>query len=185
MTAKKTEKSAAKKAGKPAKAKTAAQQALEVAWVLKGHLKNAQIAYLRVGKLLVQVRDAKLYAALGHPDVESYAEERLHLGRTSPFKYLRVYDWVSEKHPEWLEPKPKGFIPDLSDVADLVWIETELEKKRLDKDTRAKSVGLRSVRGTGPDSSPAPRGRGREEPTPHFRLRQGFGQAKEGRFAIG
>jgi len=105
--------------------------------VLKGHLKNAQISYLRVGGLLAKVREAKLFSALGHPDIESYAEQRLHLARTSLYKYLRVYDWVSRNHKEWLEPKPQGFIPDLSDVADLVWIESELEKKSLGKDARA------------------------------------------------
>jgi transposase len=59
------------------------QEALEVTWTLKGHLKNAQVAYLRVGVLLAKVRDKKLYAALHHPDMESYAAERLHLARAS------------------------------------------------------------------------------------------------------
>jgi hypothetical protein len=140
---KKAKKRTEKKSAKSVKPKTEVQQALEVTWVLKGHLKNAQISYLRVGALLVRVRDAKLYAALGHPDVETYAEQRLHLGRTSLFKYLKVYDWVSRNHKEWLEPKPQGFIPDLSDAADLIRIETELEKKSLDKDTRAKLEAFR------------------------------------------
>lgn len=119
------------------KPKTAVQQALEVTWVLKGHLKNAQISYLRVGAMLRRVRDEKLYSALGHADIESYAEARLHLGRTSLYRYLKVYDWVSVNHKEWLEPKPKGFIPDLSDVADLIWIEQKLEEKNLNAKTRA------------------------------------------------
>lgn len=126
------------KAGKAAKPKTAVQQALEVTWLLKGQLKTAQMSYLRVGGLLAQVRDAKLYAELKHPDIESYADERLHLARSSLYKYLRVYDWVCRKHKEWIEPKPQGFIPDLSDAADLIWIETELERKDLDRDTRAR-----------------------------------------------
>jgi len=37
--------------------------------------------------------------------------------------------WVFKNHPEWLQPKPKGYIPDLSDIADLIWIEKELTKK--------------------------------------------------------
>jgi hypothetical protein len=56
------------------------QEALQVTWVLKGHLKNAQIGYIRVGALLVQVRDKKLYIALGHADLEDYADKRLQLG---------------------------------------------------------------------------------------------------------
>jgi hypothetical protein len=119
------------------------KEALEVTWTLKGHLKNAQVAYIRVGVLLAKVRNEKLYAALGHPDMESYAEERLHLGRTSLYKYLQVHDWVSEFHKEWLEPRPKGFIPDLSDVADLIFIERELARKDLDPKKRAELDDLR------------------------------------------
>ena len=33
------------------------QEALQVTWLLKGNLKNVQISYIRVGKLLAQVRD--------------------------------------------------------------------------------------------------------------------------------
>lgn len=127
-----------KKGGKKAPAETPAQEALEVTWVLKGHLKNAQIAYLRVGRLLAQVRDQQLYKALHHDDMESYAEERLNLGRASLYRYVQVYDWVAEFHPEWLQPKPAGFIPDLSDATDLMWIERKLASKDLDPETRAK-----------------------------------------------
>ncbi len=45
------------------------QEALQVTWLLKGHLKNAQLAYSRVGMLLARVRDEKLYAAIRHPDL--------------------------------------------------------------------------------------------------------------------
>jgi hypothetical protein len=76
-----------KQTKKAAKADPLVQEALEVTWVLKGHLKNAQIAYLRVGRMLRDVRDRKLYAHLKHPDLESYAEQRLHLARTSLYKY--------------------------------------------------------------------------------------------------
>lgn len=129
--------------GKSVKEKTAAQEALEVTWVLKGHLKNAQISYIRVGCLLAQVRDEELYKALHHEDMESYAEERLNLGRASLYRYLQVHDWVSEFHPEWLQPKPQGFIPDLSDVADLIWIEKKLTEKDLSQTTRTELEELR------------------------------------------
>ncbi len=112
------------------------QEALEVTWVLKGHLKNAQIAYLRVGRMLADVRDRQLYTHLKHPDLESYAEERLHLARASLYRYLQVYGWVSVNHKEWLAPKPKGFIPDLSDIADMIWIENELAGGGIDPATR-------------------------------------------------
>ncbi len=120
------------------------QEALQITWVLKGHLKNAQIAYLRVGRMLADVRDRRLYTHLKHPDLEAYAEQRLHLARTSLYKYLKVYDWVSIHHKEWLAPKPKGFIPDLSDIADMIWIENELAQKSLDPATRDTLEDLRT-----------------------------------------
>ncbi len=144
LTTKTVPKTAPATAPRPvAKAKTAAQEALEITWVLKGHLKNAQIAYLRVGALLSQVRDKKLYAALDHKDMESYAAERLRLGKTSMYRYLQAYDWVCKFHPEWLEPKPAGFIPDLADVADLIRIEEELARPDLAPGTKAALNELR------------------------------------------
>jgi len=122
--------------------KTPAQTALEVTWLLKGNLKNAQIAYIRIGTLLAQVRDEKLYTALKHPDMESYAEERLQLGRSSLYRYLQVHDWMVEFHPKWLEPKPEGFIPDLTDAGNLIWIEKELAKADLKPETRTALEGV-------------------------------------------
>lgn len=107
------------------------QEALQTTFVLKGTLKRVQLMYLRVGELLVHVRDQKLYEALNHPDMESYAQARLGLGRASLYNYLRIHDWVVQSHPEWVKPKAKGFIPDLSDVGDLMWLEAELAKKSL------------------------------------------------------
>ena len=124
------------------KTKTPAQTALEVTWLLKGNLKNAQIAYIRIGTLLARVRDEKLYTALKHPDMESYAEERLQLGRSSLYRYLQVHDWMVEFHPQWLEPKPEGFIPDLTDAGNLILIEKELAKKDLKPETKTALAGL-------------------------------------------
>ncbi len=117
--------------------RTVVQEALQVTWLLKGNLKNAQIAYIRVGALLARVRDKGLFKALHHPDLESYAEERLRLGRASLYRYLQVYDWVCNFHKEWLVPKPKGFIPELADVAGLIWIEQTLTERKQDVKTRA------------------------------------------------
>jgi len=47
---------------------SSAQRAVEITFVLKGHLKNAQLAYLRVAALLAKVRDESLFAALKHPE---------------------------------------------------------------------------------------------------------------------
>jgi hypothetical protein len=123
-------KTPAKKAG-PKPAPTPVQEALQITWLLKGKLKSAQIAYLRIGELLVQVRDKKLYAELKHADMEEYARERLNLSRSTFYRYLQAYDWVKKSHPEWLEKKPKGFIPDLSDIGDMVWMEDQLKRKTL------------------------------------------------------
>ena len=116
---------------KPAKEATPVQEALQVTWLLKGKLKSAQMAYLRIGELLVQVRDQKLYAELKHADLEEYARERLNLSRATLYRYLQAYDWVKRAHPEWLEDKPKGFIPDLSDIGDMVWMEDQLKRTNL------------------------------------------------------
>lgn len=131
------ETSAATKAVVAKHPKAVVQEALQTTFVLKGTLKRAQFMYMRVGVLLVKVRDQKLYEALNHPDMESYARERLGLGRSSLYNYLRIHEWVSRSHPEWLKPKAKGFIPDLSDVGDLMWIEAELAKTDLTAARRA------------------------------------------------
>ena len=51
--------------GAPTGKKAVVQKALEVIWVLKGHLKNAQIAYLRVGALLMPTAVQPRQAASG------------------------------------------------------------------------------------------------------------------------
>ena len=119
------------------------QEALEVTWTLKGHLKNAQVAYIRVGALLARVRDEKMYVVLKHPDMASYALQRLKLGRASLFRYLKVYDWIARCHKEWLDPHPKGFIPTLTDANDLTWIDDELNRPDLDAKRKAALEDLR------------------------------------------
>jgi hypothetical protein len=144
-----TKKNAAKRASAVTTAvvakhpKALVQEALQTTFVLKGTLKRVQLMYMRVGVLLVKVRDQKLYAALNHPDMESYARERLGLGRSSLHKYLRIHEWVSRTRPEWLKPKAVGFIPDLSDVGDLMWLEAELAKRNLSAARRAILEDLR------------------------------------------
>jgi hypothetical protein len=117
--------------------KTPTQEALEVTFVLKGALKRVQLAYIHVGMLLARVREEKLWEVLHHPDIESYADARLGLGHTALYQYLRIHDWMAASHPLWLQPKPQGFIPELSDVADLMWIERELTRKDLEPKKRA------------------------------------------------
>mgnify|MGYP001582509562 CR=1 FL=1 len=115
----------------------AAQTANQVTWRLLGDLKRLQRSYLRIGELLVRVRDEKLYSALDYPDILTYAENRLHLGQASLYHYIQVYDWAKKSHPEWLGEKVKGHIPELSDATDLMWIEEELSSKKLSRDKRA------------------------------------------------
>jgi hypothetical protein len=141
MTAKKTVKKSKvtkKKAAEP----TPVQEGLQVTWRLKGDIKRAQRAYLRIAEQLIYVRDKKLFVALKHADMEDYAQRRLGLGRASLFRYLQVYDWVSRKHPGWLEPKAKGFIPELDDTSGLIWIEAQLENPDLDPARRAALLEL-------------------------------------------
>ncbi len=44
---------------------------------------------------------------------------------------MRVYEWVKAAHPQWLGDKPEGFIPELDDVAGLMWLDKELANKDL------------------------------------------------------
>jgi hypothetical protein len=103
---------------------------------LKAALQTVRVAYLNVGRLLDQVRNGRFFAELGYADIESYAEQRLRLGRSSLYKYLQVYDWVVLHHPEWFNPGPDTFIPDLNDAADLIFIEKELPRKDLADSTK-------------------------------------------------
>jgi len=83
---------------------TPAQRAVQITFVLKGHLENVQIAYIRATALLAKVRDEKLYRALQHDSMESYAAERLGLQRAALYRFLQIYGWVRQCHPEWLAP---------------------------------------------------------------------------------
>lgn len=125
------------------------QEALQLTWLLKGQLKTFQMSYLRIGAMLVRVREENMFTTLGHPDIEDYAEKRLNLGRASLFRYIEVYEWVKSSHPGWLEKKPKGFIPDLSDVSDLIWIEQKLADKTLRTETRTRLEELQAKGLTG------------------------------------
>jgi hypothetical protein len=120
-----------------------AQVAAQLTGQLKGDLKNLQIARLRVAAKLARFRDEKLYADLGHQDMESYAKDELDLSRESLYRYLRIYDWVKANHPAWLEQHPTGTIPDLSDIVDLMWIEKELADKRLTEDRKKELDALK------------------------------------------
>jgi hypothetical protein len=115
---------------------SAAQRAVQITFVLKGHLKNVQISFLRVAALLAKVRDEKLYAALKHPDLEDYAAVRLGLRRASLYRYLQLHDWAREFHPGWLARKPKGFIPELTDAYALMWIDRRIDDADVSDDLR-------------------------------------------------
>ena len=91
----------------------------------------------------MRVRDGTLFSALKHPSIEDYAWKRLKLKRASLYRYLQVYDWVRESHPEWLLPKPKGYIPEFSDTNDLMWIEQALKNRKLGKQARAELTAMR------------------------------------------
>lgn len=119
-----------------AKPPSPAQRAVEITFVLKGHLKNVQLAYLRVAALLAKVRDERLFAPLKHPSMEDYAAKRLGLQRASVYRYLQIYDWAREFHPDWLARKPKGFIPQLTDAYALMWVEHHLKHPDLSEAMR-------------------------------------------------
>ncbi len=111
--------------------------------LLKSALQTVRVAYLNVGYLLAIMRDEKRYAELGFANLDAYARNRLQLGRTSLYNYLRVYDWVAQNHPEWLNPGPDTVIPDLSDTVDLIWIEKELGHETLTPTAQSKLKELK------------------------------------------
>jgi len=149
-------------------------QAEQITGFLKRALQTARIAYLGVGRLLADVRERSLFAALGYADLESYARERLQLGRSSLYSYLRVHDWVAANHPDWLIPGPNTYIPELNDVVDLIWIERELERKDL---TPAAKSGLEKLQ------SKALTGELKKKDVPAFRKRVGHTR-EDGRLAF-
>jgi len=120
-----------------------AQRAVQITFTLKGHLKNVRVAYIRVAALLAKLRDEGLYRALGHPTMEDYGAKRLGLQRASLYNYLRIHDWIREFHPAWLERRPRGFIPELTDAYALMWIEHRLKDPKLSKAIRAQLEALR------------------------------------------
>jgi hypothetical protein len=128
-----------------------AQRANQITYFLKGDLKRIQIAYIRAGAKLAQIRDEKLYRALKHATLEAYAQKRLGLGRSTLYRYLQIYDWVRKDHPGWLAERPKGFIPELTDAYGLMWIEKRLEDEHLGPETRKGSK--RCARGRSRESS--------------------------------
>lgn len=121
----------------------AVQQALQLTWELKGRLKSIQMYYLRIGAMLVRVRDERIFATLGHANIEEYAEKRLQLGRSSLYQYVNIYDWAKASHPGWLEAHPKGFIPELTDAGSLMWIDEQLKQANLGPDDRVQLEAMR------------------------------------------
>ena len=120
-----------------------AQRANQMTFLLKGYLKNVQLSYIRAAAMLARIRDEKLYRALKHEGMESYAQERLGLRRASLYRYLQIYDWIRKSHPAWLAKHPKGFIPELTDAYGLMWIEERLEDEHLGPETRKELEALR------------------------------------------
>ena len=126
-----------------AKGNAPAVGAEQITEFLKSALQTERIAYLVVGRILAQVRDEKVFAKLNYPDLASYGRERLELCRATLYQYLEIFDWVAAHHPEWLDPAPGTFIPELNDVDDLKWMETKLSRPGMSKNARANLLELR------------------------------------------
>ena len=115
----------------------------QITELLKMALQANRVSTLTVGQLLAQVRDGKLFATLGYANIEPYAKERLKLGKSSLYYYLQAYDFAASDHPEWLDPGPDTFIPDLNDILGLIWIKKEMAKPNLDKAVKAELETLK------------------------------------------
>lgn len=64
------------------------------------------------------------------------------MGKSSLYRYIRVYEWVKASHPQWFADKPEGFIPELDDVAGLMWLDKELARKDLPEQDRKELTKL-------------------------------------------
>lgn len=61
-----------------------AQRANQITFILKGHLKNVQVSYIRAAAMLAKVRDEKLYAALRHESLDPGVMRLVGPGEQSP-----------------------------------------------------------------------------------------------------
>lgn len=125
------------------------QEALQLTFVLRGHIKRAQQYYLVVGRELAEIQEKKLYLPLKHPDLFDLAKEHLGLSQASVYRYLRIHNWVKQNHPEWLKPGWKGTIPDLSDMPIVIGIDQQLERKDLKPEERRKLETAKKKAGEG------------------------------------
>ena len=112
----------------PKRKPSPAQIAHQVTWRLEGDIKRNRLSSLSISVQLARVRDEKLWSLLDFDSIEKWAFERLGMSRSTLYRYLQMHDWVKQRHPKWLAPKVRGFIPDLSDVAILRAIETQLDR---------------------------------------------------------
>ena len=133
---------------KPAAAKPAAnsreEEALRITKEIRRTLKDIAIGHIHAGRLLAQMRDEKLYTALGYKTIEAYAKDRFGFASSTLYKHIRAYEWVRANRPDWLTDNPKGTIPDHSDLQDLIWIDGQLQKPKLADTTRAKLEALKA-----------------------------------------
>lgn len=143
MTKRKAAKESAVPEPSPKYPKAVVQEALQLTFVLKGHIKRAQKYYLVIGRELAKIRDGKYYEVLHHPNMTDFAREHLGLSQATMYRYLQMYDWASRKHPEWLKEGWKGTIPDLGDVPTLIHIEEQLEQENLKPEDRKALEAMR------------------------------------------
>lgn len=137
-----------KKSGKVRREKSEKQAvvwaALSLTGQIIGHIKNVQKGYLRVGQCLAKVRDEKLFELLGHPDLADYAFKRLDLSKTSLYRYLQIFDWVSRNKPEFLDKGYKGRIPELADMS--VALQADEQLVRSPRMREMKRKGLEAIK---------------------------------------
>jgi hypothetical protein len=127
--------SEAKESPAAPKSKSPAQLAVQAAGKITGDLvcllQTERKSFLHIGQLLTEVQGKQYFATLKHPSLEDYADKHLGLGKTSLYRYLKVYAWALEHHKEWLDVPLKVRIPDFSSIEGLLWVEQELAKKDL------------------------------------------------------
>jgi hypothetical protein len=69
-----------------------AQRAAQHTFLLKEHLKNTRVAYLRAAVGLAKVRDEQLWKLLRHPSIVDYAWKQLRLKEATLFEAIRAIE---------------------------------------------------------------------------------------------
>src|SRR5689334_4254591 len=65
--------------------------------------KRFKSSWADLGKLLVKVRDERLYEEWGYPTFETYCAKEIHIRRATALKLTRSFDFLAKHEPRAVE----------------------------------------------------------------------------------